>query len=154
MKTLKIFCILALILGLCSPLFAASAKRTAVIMEVSGKAEIRTPEQPWTPAKTGMILTEKDALRTLGDSFVVLKVNGYQESATVEIKPNSQLLLAELVEDRAKGTQNTLLDLALGEILIKAQKLHAKDSKFEVKTPTSVVGVRGTTFSVTVEAVR
>ena len=58
------------------------------------------------------------------------------------------------LKDDQAGTQNTLFDLSLGEILIKAKKLHSEKSKFEVKTPTSIVGVRGTTFSVTVEAVK
>ena len=66
---------------------------------------------------------------------------------------NSQLMLRELKKDKRTGTENTLLDLAVGKILVKAQKLRDPDSKFEVKTPTSVVGVRGTNFSVQVEAV-
>ena len=55
--------------------------------------------------------------------------------------------------DPKADTSKTLLDLAMGEILIKAQKVHGEKSQFEVKTPTSIVGVRGTTFNVKVEAV-
>ena len=68
----------------------------------------------------------------------------------VEMSPNSELTFAELVKDDATGTQKTLLDLAIGQILIKAAKLNTAESKFEVKTPTSVVGVRGTKFAVRV----
>ena len=58
-----------------------------------------------------------------------------------------------LKKDEEGRVQTTLLDLAIGKILISAEKLDTPDSKFEVKTPTSVVGVRGTAFSVEVEAV-
>jgi hypothetical protein len=81
-----------------------------------------------------------------------LNVDGSGQTATVEVKENSQLLLSELLVNPANGTQKTLLDLAAGEILIKAQKVKGEESKFEVKTPTSIVGVRGTTFAVKVEA--
>jgi hypothetical protein len=59
--------------------------------------------------------------------------------------------MAELLQDKDKETQRTLLDLSIGEILIQVDKLQAEKSSFEVKTPTSMVGVRGTTFSVKVE---
>jgi len=70
---------------------------------------------------------------------------------TVEMKQNSKLQLAVLLGGKEAPTQTTLLDLSMGEILVKAQKVHSEKSKFEVKTPTSVVGIRGTTFSVAVE---
>ena len=56
--------------------------------------------------------------------------------------------------DLNKGTSQTLLDLAVGKILIRVDKLHKKGDKFEIKTPTSIVGVRGTVFGVEVEALR
>ena len=70
----------------------------------------------------------------------------------VDVSEKSQLSLATLVKDTTSGLKKTLLDLAIGQVLIKAEKLDTPDSKFEVKTPTSVVGVRGTKFSVRVEA--
>ena len=60
--------------------------------------------------------------------------------------------MAELIGNKEEGTQKTLLDLAIGKILIRAKKLHSEEEKFEVKTPTTIVGVRGTTFAVEVEA--
>ena len=154
MKIFKSMLILVVVLSLTSVLFAAETKRTATVLEIKGKVDTRSPDKPWTAAQVGMTLNEKDVIRTKNDSFAVIKLLGVAETATVEIKQNSQLMLAELIQDAKKGTQKTLLDLALGEILIKAQKLHQRNSKFEVKTPTSVVGVRGTTFSVSVEALQ
>lgn len=153
MKMIRCLCILALILGVFSLSFAAETSRTAAIKELKGTVEVKTPKAAWVTAQVGMILNQQDIIRTKKDSWAVLNLNGSGETATVEIKQNSQMRLAELKQNREQGSQNTLLDLALGEILIKAQKLHSEKSKFEVKTPTSIVGVRGTTFSVSVEAI-
>jgi len=87
-----------------------------------------------------------------GDVMALVNVDGKGQVATIEVKENSQLLFSELIIDEAMKKEKTLLDLAVGEILIKAQKVHGAESKFEVKTPTSIVGVRGTTFAVKVEA--
>ena len=66
----------------------------------------------------------------------------------------SLVSFASLVKDSSSGMKKTLLDLSIGQVLIKAEKLDTPDSKFEVKTPTSVVGVRGTKFSVKVDALK
>lgn len=127
--------------------------RSATIIEVEGTVEVKAAKQNWVPAKVDMVLNAGDVIRTMDNSLAVLKLNGI-ETATVEVKKNSQMRIAELGVNKDNKSQTTMLDLALGDILIKAQKLHSEKSKFEVKTPTSIVGVRGTTFSVSVEAVQ
>ncbi|MBI4706945.1 MAG: FecR domain-containing protein [Candidatus Omnitrophica bacterium] len=146
-------CIMGLVLGLFSIALAEESQRTALLSDFKGVVEIKSGQTDWIPAKMNMVLKQGDVLRTKKDSWAMLQLDGAAQTATVEIKENSQLQLAEILENKAEATQSTLLDLALGEILIKAKKLHAEKSKFEVKTPTSIVGVRGTTFSVAVEAV-
>lgn len=153
MRIASVIFIFALILGAISIGFAENTSRTATIIKLKGVAEIKTSKGPWIPAKIGIVLNQGDIVRTKANSFAVLNLDGDAQTATVEVKENSQLRLAEIIEDKTAGTQNTLLDLAVGEILIKAKKLHSERSKFEVKTPTSIVGVRGTTFSVAVEAI-
>jgi len=153
MKILKLIFVLALTLGVVSLGFTAEAKRIATITELKGVVEVKVPKQPWIPASVGMLLNQGDLIRTKAKSSAILNLDAAAQTATVEVKEDSQLALAELLEDKATATQTTLLDLALGEILIKAKKLHSEKSRFEVKTPTSIVGVRGTKFSVTVKAI-
>jgi len=153
MKTLNIIIILGLVMSFCAAAQAAETPRVATITEIKGKVEMQTGEGPWMPAQIGMILNQGDTIRTMDESYAILNVDGTAETASVEVKQKSNLKLAMLIQDKEAATQNTLLDLAIGEVLIKARKLHSDKSKFEVKTPTSIVGVRGTTFSVTVEAV-
>jgi len=142
-----IFCI-----SLCAIAEADVTQRTATIVELEGEAQVITPENEKVPAEVGMSLTQGYAIKTGAESLVVVFLQGVSETANVEIKEKSELRLAELLEDKDIETQTTLLDLAIGEILITSKKLQAEKSKFEVKTPTSIVGVRGTTFSVSVEA--
>ena len=154
MKIIRSILVIGLILSLCSIGMAQEMKRTAAIKECNGMVEVQANQGQWIPAKVGMLLNQGDAIRTQANSWALLNVDGIAETATVEIKQNSMMKMAMLLKNEQAGTENTLLDLSLGEILIKAKKLHSEKSKFEVKTPTSIVGVRGTTFSVTVEAVK
>lgn len=153
MKIIRLLCVIALIVGACSPALAEEDKRIAAIAEVKGTVEVKTAQGKWIPAQLKMVLNQGDMIRTRKDSSALLNLDGMAQTATVEVKQNSQLRLAELVEDKKETVQTTLLDLALGEILIQAKKLHSEKARFEVKTPTSIVGVRGTTFAVSVEAV-
>ena len=153
MKIIAIICVLGLTLGLFSSVLAQETARVATILELKGKVEVKTPKSAWMPAKQGMVLNPRDVIRTGKKSLAVLNLDGLGQTATVEVQERSQLQLTQLLENKQGMTQTTLLDLALGEILIKAKKLHSEKSRFEIKTPTSIVGVRGTTFSVAVEAV-
>lgn len=153
MKKLKIAMLAVLFFSFCCASFAKEVPRMAVVKETKGTVEVKTPKAKWIPAQVGMQLNQGDILRTQKGSTALINLDGKGQTATVEIKENSQLRLVELLVDKEQDTQATLLDLALGAVLIKAQKLHAEKSRFEVKTPTSIIGVRGTTFSVTVEAV-
>jgi len=154
MNIFKLICISALIITLAAIGYAAE-KRTAQIVSLEGTAQVKAAGQAeWVPAQVGMVMNEGDTLKMAEKSWALVNVDGKGQAATVEVKEGSQLLLAEMIVDQESGTSKTLLDLAIGEVLIKAQKVHGEESKFEVKTPTSIVGVRGTTFNVKVEAVR
>ncbi len=132
---------------------AEQITRTATIIDMSGMVEVKTPdaEEP-VPASIGMMLNEADILITKDESSAILEISGSQGNATVELKDNSQVVILELTK-KETGEEETLLDLAVGKLLIKVDKMPDEKSRFEVKTPTSVVGVRGTKFSVEVEAV-
>lgn len=153
MKMVKLLVITGLIMTVASIACAQEVGRMATVSEINGSVEVQGAEGGWMPAKVGMILKQGDSIRTKGSSWAILNVDGAAQTASVEVKQNSQMKLATLLKDSEADTQTTLLDLSLGEILIKAKKLHSDKSKFEVKTPTSIVGVRGTTFSVAVEAI-
>ena len=150
MKLLRLLLICVVAVGLCTIAYAAESPRTAKILDMEGSVEVRTPDGKMAPAEIGMVLNQGDIIKTDDDSFALVKLEGI-ETATVEVNKNTQILLSEMVMNPDDGLQSTVLDLAIGKVLIKAEKVHNENSKFEVKTPTSVVGVRGTTFQVEVE---
>lgn len=150
MKVARFLIIVLMIAGIATLAYCETATREAKILDMQGSVTVRTVDGEKVPAEMGMALHEGDIIKTGSGAFALVKLEG-PETATVEVNENAQMLLSEMQMDTEKGTQNTLLDLAIGKILIKADKLHSDKSKFEVKTPTSVVGVRGTTFAVEVE---
>jgi len=155
MKASKILTgVIVLVVMVATFAFAEVETRSVKVVGIEGKAYVMIAgEGEWIPAETGMMLNEGDLVKTEKESWMLLNVDGMAQVATVEVKENSQLLLSQLLADKQAGTESTLLDLAVGEILIKAQEVRGEDSKFEVKTPTSIVGVRGTSFAVKVEAI-
>ncbi len=152
MKTIKIFVILVLVVFVGTACFAAETIREAKVMSASGDTLIKKAgDSSWAQAKVDMVVNQGDTVKTGKASSAILNLGG---AGNVEVKENSELSVAQLIKDSDTGDKKTLLDLAMGEVFIKAEKLRSKEEKFEVKTPTSIVGVRGTKFSVKVEAVK
>ena len=138
----------------CFVLFSASASaastRQATLSKVKGEVAVRISGGEWKDAVKGMVLNEKDEIKTAHGGFAELSIDERGATGKVELKENSRLRLNTLSLNPKSGEKVTLLDLAVGKVLIRAQKLQG-DSKFEVKTPTSTSGVRGTVFEVSVE---
>ena len=142
----------AMIIGSFLSFSAEAMIRKANVEEMNGTVEISTLGGAWVPASLGMSLVEGDMIRTGEESTAVLLLEGVSGTASVELYEESELELTELFEDKGEGAQLTFLDLSVGQLLITSQKLRSEKSKFRVKTPTSIIGVRGTTFSISVEA--
>ena len=152
MKILKTLVVLFLVMGLSISGYSEPIKRTAEIVDLTGEVVVTTSLGETIPGFVGMTLNEGDIIATKQDSWAFLNVGGIEVSS-IELNAESELLLSELVMDKDADTQQTLLDLSIGKILITASKIHSEESKFQVKTPTSVVGVRGATFRVEVESI-
>jgi len=155
MRKIKVLSLALLMAVICAPALAQQAKDAqkpegfAVITSIQGTAEVKAGKKEWTAAKPGMLVNQGETIRTKAGAWVQLDFYEGKKKriASVEIKQNSQLRIAQL-----KPRQGILLDLALGEALVNAEKLNSGKAKFEVKTPTSFVEVVGKAeFSVAVE---
>ena len=93
MKNVKLIFAILLILGSLSPLFAQERKRTASIIEIKGAVEVSINKGPWLTGRVKMLLNEGDTIRTKAGSSALLNVDGSGETATIEVKQNSQLRL-------------------------------------------------------------
>ena len=125
---------------------SADQVRQATLTNFAGEVMIRQGGGDWKSAMPGTIMKINDELKTSsGASAEVLLDNG-----SVKIRENSQFKIDTMDLNPVTGEKTTYLNLALGRILIQAEKLQG-DSKFEVRTPTSTTGVRGTVFEVSVD---
>ena len=127
----------------------ASEPRQATLFNVRGDVFVRQGNQDWQPAKVGTVLHKSDEIKTSNGAYAeVLLDNG--KVGSIQIHQKSQFKLETLDLNEATGEKHTLLDLAIGRVLVHAEKLQG-NSTFEVRTPTSTTGVRGTMFEVSVE---
>ena len=99
-------------------------------------------EGEWYDIEIGDFVTEKNVLKVESDSFCEVQ---FGNTAVVKIQENSEVDLARVSLE--PGNAEVSLDMKLGNVLCKVQKLTGNES-FKVKTQTAVCGVRGTEFSV------
>ena len=141
--------IMALAILLCGGMAIAAPARQATLSKMSGEVLVRQNQQDWQPAAPGMVLHAGDEIKTSkGATAEVIFDNG--EVGSVKVAPKSVFKIGTMDVNGATGDKATLLELAIGKVMVHAEKLHGA-SKFEVETPTATTGVRGTLFEVTVE---
>ncbi len=151
--TIKLACFkltfAALLLSLVAiPVFAENQNQ-AKVMTITGDAYTKKPGAvDWQLLQVDAILTEGDSVKTTEGSEVVMNLEGAAKTAEIVVRESSEFVF-KTFQHQEDATDTTLLDVSLGAVLVKAEKL-AGTSKFEVKTPTSIVGIRGTTFEVKV----
>ena len=154
MRIINLLCVVALLSIFVSIGSSEELKRTATVAKINGEVMVKNPGPgSWAPAKIGDILNEGSFLKTGAGAMAIVNVDDGR-TAVVDVNEKSLVSFTTLIKDSSTGMKKTLLDLSIGQVLIKAEKLDTPDSKFEVKTPTSVVGVRGTKFSVKVDALK
>ena len=89
------------------------------------------------PGKVGTLLQEGDIVSTAADGIMIISLKN--NSARLELQPNARM------EIRHDNDQIRELYLASGNAWTQVNKLTSQ-SRFYLKTPTTVAGVRGTKF--------
>jgi hypothetical protein len=122
----------------------------AQITDVMGEAKfMKAGQSDWAVLEKGAVLGEGDWIKTAKASQVNVVLMGANKTAELVVREESEFEFETFQYDAASKEDSTMLDVSLGSVLVKAEKL-AGESTFEVKTPTSIVGIRGTTFEVNV----
>ena len=125
---------------LASNFLANESQDRASIVKISGSVAIERAGEKLIPSK-GMVLNAYDKITTSkGAALDVTFDDGLKD--IVKIGSNSHVVL----ESDAIQKQTSIF-MDRGEILLKLEKLE-KGSNFQVRTPTAVAGVRGTSFGV------
>ena len=124
-----------------TPLFG-SADASAKAVKADGQISIIKDSVTWA-IQPGSVIQTKQVIVTGADGYGQFQVS---DGSTFEVFPNS------MVTFRANsGSLRDLLDLWLGKVRVHIEKLGGRPNPNNVRTPTAVISVRGTTFEVAVE---
>jgi hypothetical protein len=130
---------------------AAAEMNEALVRGVRGTANYSTDRgSNWRDLKVGTRLKQNSIIRTAPGAIVDLFLN--DNGPVVRVTENTTLGIDRLTIDRA-GTEKiieTQLDLRAGRILGNVKHLAAA-SKYEVKTPQGVAGIRGTRYDISAD---
>lgn len=135
--------LLTIMLG--ASLFAFSAqaeKMYGVFMVVKGKVQIQNGAGKNTDAKVGTKIYEGESVVTVVDARAKIVM---ADRNVLNVSPETTLKIAKY--ENGKDSKNVELDLSKGKVRTNVEQTYdGEKSKFEIKTPTAVAGVRGTQF--------
>jgi len=114
---------------------------SATIAELKGDATFHSPQGDALTVQRGTVLAPESKIDTTKGSVLLDLEDGSQ----VLVKPNSHIVLRAPSQDKGYW-----LELLLGKISAKIQKRLGNSPSFRMGTPTAVITVRGTRFSVEV----
>jgi hypothetical protein len=124
----------------------------AVVRSVRGDAQYQESGGQWLRLKVGQVLKAGTTVRTANDSHADLFMD--QNGPVIRLVENTTLGLDKL-NYTVTGVDTiieTQLDLKSGRIIGIVRKM-ADDSKYEIKTPNGVAGIRGTEYDITATSV-
>jgi len=123
--------------------------RAGKITRVIGRVDIKKAQNTfWIEAFPGTFLSQNDIIKTHEDASIDVEFEKDEgQYFKIRLKDDSRLSFTKMGHDTEARVEDILLDLAIGAVLIKTDKMPPK-SKFQVRTPTSMVGVKGTRFEV------
>ena len=99
-------------------------------------------------AVSGMHLFEDDVIITRRGARVGITFN---DNTRMAIGPNSEVLFDDYRYDRSRGTGRSTTEIRRGRVGIDSGNItRSGRDRMRVRTPTSTLGVRGTTFVVEV----
>lgn len=127
---------------------AAPEQNKAIVRTVRGTANYSTDRGAnWRALKVGTALTQNSVVRTAPGSIVDLFLG--DNGPVVRVTEDTTLGIDRLTIDRTGVDKviETQLDLRNGRILGNVKRLAAA-SKYEVKTPHGVAGIRGTRYDI------
>lgn len=177
MKNIRNISKLVLALALTLAMVASASaqqmvKSTAKVVRIKGDARYANSDQIWKPLKVGDTLYAGAVIQTAKDSRVdlilgeknavaseykwgeVVKYQPEVEQDFVRVWESSVLVLEKLLiaETGTDKVRETGLDLRAGKIFGTVKKLTGA-SKYEVKVPNGVAGIRGTIYIISAEGI-
>lgn len=123
--------------------FALAQKMEGVLMVVKGDIKVISKDGAATAAKVGKKVFQGDTIVAGADSRAKVVM---ADKNVLNISPDSKVMI-EKYENDGKDNKNVELNVLYGKVRASVeQKYDGEKSKFNVKTPSAVAGVRGTDF--------
>ena len=141
-KSLALFLCIALLLTSGAGAAFASAKVSAKILSIEGDVQVVRAggEKPFA-AFVNMRLAEGDRVITGTNGRAEIQMD---DEVIITLVENTRIYLSEL--RGSGGAQQSSIGLQAGGVGSSVGKKLEENSRFEIKTPTAVMGVRGTEF--------
>ena len=126
--------------------YAQSTPVVARASGVTGQAVLLTPGLAPLALTAGYILNPGDRIDTRGGGRVVIDLS---DGSMVVVSPESVVTLKDY---RAAGSLRELFDIALGAVRVRINHFGGKPNPYRMNSPTASIAVRGTEFSIQVDA--
>jgi hypothetical protein len=120
--------------------------RAATVAVLNTAVDAQKGSSEFAPALDGDVLSNGDFVRSSKDGRAVLT---FFDGSTLSVDPASLVKVLTLNRLSSGGIE-LLVEQTLGRSWAAVSKLKTPDSKFEIKTPTSIAAVRGTSFETSV----
>lgn len=123
---------------------------SAKVRQVKGHAQYSADSGAWIPLKVGTTLHPGASIQTAPESIVDLDLG--ENGPMIRIAPSSTVSLDKLIfaGTGLDSVIETRISVQNGTLMGNVKKL-AKASKYEIKTPNGVAGIRGTDYVVSVK---
>ncbi len=136
-----LLCIILVLIGLPIKSFAAE-KTSAKLIELKGDVQIiRSGGEKPFKAFLNMKLSEGDRIITGSSASGKIQLD---DEVVITLAENTSIYLSELRD--SKDSKQSSISLQSGGVGSSIKKKLTDNSRFEIKTPTAVMGVRGTEF--------
>ncbi len=125
--------------------FAIDKSLEGTITKISGKVVVqRYKSTTWDTAEPNMPIKQGDTVVTNIDSEAEII---FDDGTMLRLEQKTAILIEESAVDQKLGRKKVDVFIKGGKLLNNLEKLIRRDSKYRVRTPTAVIGVRGTQFS-------
>lgn len=118
---------------------------SARVIATSGPASHAFGSGPMLPLVVGGTLVEGDRVQTGQNGFATLEL---ADGSHMVIPPGASLELATLRQTALTGATDRVVDLQGGQVNTEVTHATRKDDRFQIRSPSVVAGVRGTSFRV------
>jgi hypothetical protein len=139
----KTVCAFALFAGLCA---LSGAQTLGTVDYLEGSVSIQRNGEALKKVDIGTKIENLDLVKTSADGTVSIafdKTSGL--SGSLQVVPASTAIIRR---DQISGSPASEVQLLAGSVNLKVKRLVKGQSSVQIRTPTSVLGVRGTEFSV------